>query len=312
MRGLAAMWPVRHPCRRLLCISCLRGTPPAKLGAPMTWTGSGAREKRGATNMAVRRSIITGGRSMANPQWPSFPQSAPRRSSQESPAKSTKSLGVFGTLALVVGAGGLGAYMLDLHTHKCEKCGKSWRHLGAFNLGDEASHTCPCCGQVQWWKCGAPHVLQGSQFVMPPPQPLLALLPSSSLPLTQSPYDRSAEGSYDRGAEPPYDQTQERSYDRIAERPYDQTQERSYDRIAERSYDRRPDRPYDRSSERPHDQRTFGRPADRVAGRSFHRRPERSYDRRPVGPYDRRLEDPYDRSPDRPERSYDRRSERSY
>lgn len=93
-------------------------------------------------------------------------QSAP--SSQSTPPKSTKPMGMFATIALLVGAGALGAYMLDLHGHTCDKCGQRWRHFGAFNLGDEDSHTCARCGQVQWWKCGAPHVLRGSQFVTAP------------------------------------------------------------------------------------------------------------------------------------------------
>ena len=68
-------------------------------------------------------------------------------------------------------------YMLDWHGHSCV-CGRRWRHFGAFNFGDEQSHTCTC-GQVQWWKCGMPHVLRGSQFVGP-----AAVLPAVSLPAT--------------------------------------------------------------------------------------------------------------------------------
>ena len=71
-----------------------------------------------------------------------------------------------GALAIAVGVGALGAYMLDLHGHICVKCGRRWRHFGAFNFGDEQSHTCTC-GEVQWWKCGVPHVLRGSQYVTP-------------------------------------------------------------------------------------------------------------------------------------------------
>lgn len=57
-----------------------------------------------------------------------------------------------GVIALAFGLGVIGAYALDLHAHTCDKCGKQWRHLGAFNLGDKDAHTCPRCGVVQWWK----------------------------------------------------------------------------------------------------------------------------------------------------------------
>jgi hypothetical protein len=86
-----------------------------------------------------------------------------------SPPRQPKPFGVvsgaLGTLVLALGAGIIGAYALDLHSHSCDRCGRHWKHFGAFNLGDEASHTCSSCGEVQWWKCGAPHVLRGSQFV---------------------------------------------------------------------------------------------------------------------------------------------------
>jgi hypothetical protein len=62
--------------------------------------------------------------------------------------------GTLGVIALAFGIGVLGAYALDLHSHTCDFCGYKWRHLGAFNLGDAASHTCGNCGTVQWWKCG--------------------------------------------------------------------------------------------------------------------------------------------------------------
>jgi hypothetical protein len=75
---------------------------------------------------------------------------------------------MLGALAVVVGIGALGAYMLDLHGHTCDRCGGRWRHFGAFNLGDEQSHTCSSCGEVQWWKCGVPHVLRGSEFAVSP------------------------------------------------------------------------------------------------------------------------------------------------
>jgi predicted RNA-binding Zn-ribbon protein involved in translation (DUF1610 family) len=45
-------------------------------------------------------------------------------------------------------------YAFDFHSHQCSSCGHGWQHFGAFNFGDEGSHTCPQCGQVQWWKCG--------------------------------------------------------------------------------------------------------------------------------------------------------------
>lgn len=76
--------------------------------------------------------------------------------------------GTIGALAVAIGFGVVVAHMLDLHGHTCDRCGRRWRHFGAFNLGDEKSHTCVSCGEVQWWKCGAPHVLRGSQFAKPP------------------------------------------------------------------------------------------------------------------------------------------------
>lgn len=62
--------------------------------------------------------------------------------------------GTLGILAIAFGVGVLGAYALDLHGHTCEACGRRWRHLGAFNLGDLGAHTCSGCGTVQWWKSG--------------------------------------------------------------------------------------------------------------------------------------------------------------
>lgn len=94
------------------------------------------------------------------------------------PSQVSKPFGTLGALAIAVGVGVLGAYMLDLHGHTCERCGRRWRHFGAFNFGDVQSHTCTC-GQVQWWKCGMPHILRGSQFVGP-----AAALPAVSLPAT--------------------------------------------------------------------------------------------------------------------------------
>jgi hypothetical protein len=81
-----------------------------------------------------------------------------------------------GALTLVVGAGVIGGYVLDWHKHTCESCGRRWSHLGVFNLGDEESHTCSRCGEVQWWKCGKRHVQHGSQHVVSPTPP--AALPA--------------------------------------------------------------------------------------------------------------------------------------
>lgn len=101
---------------------------------------------------------------------------------------SPPSTGVFSSLAILVGVGVLGAYMLDLHAHTCEGCGKRWRHFGAFNFDDEESHTCTRCGQVQWWRGGAPHVRRGSQFAMPARVPALpAALSQLALPPPTNP-----------------------------------------------------------------------------------------------------------------------------
>ena len=83
--------------------------------------------------------------------------------------------GTLGVIALAFGVGVLGAYMLDLHGHTCEACGHRWRHLGAFNLGDQDAHTCRKCGMVQWWKCG----YQGA-FKLVPNAPTL---PAAARPL---------------------------------------------------------------------------------------------------------------------------------
>lgn len=61
-------------------------------------------------------------------------------------------LQTFTIMAIAFGFGIAGAYALDLHKHTCKKCGHSWRHLGAFNVGDIDAHTCPKCGTVEWWK----------------------------------------------------------------------------------------------------------------------------------------------------------------
>ncbi len=131
---------------------------------------------------------------MTSPQRTTPTPSAPWRSFKEPPARSSGSFGgTLGVIAIAFGVGVLGAYMLDLHGHTCDRCGRRWRHFGAFNLGDEQSHTCPCCGQVQWWKCGAPHVLRGSQFVTPSTSPALASAPMltpmlAPVPALEPPY----------------------------------------------------------------------------------------------------------------------------
>lgn len=121
---------------------------------------------------------------MANPPRRSSAPTTPWRTFQEpSPPPSGSSVGgTLGALAIAVGLGVLGAKMLDLHGHTCERCGRRWRHFGAFNLGDEPSHTCSRCGEIQWWKCGVPHVLRGSQFVESPSNPALPPVPPAFAP----------------------------------------------------------------------------------------------------------------------------------
>lgn len=74
------------------------------------------------------------------------------------PAK--KPIGAIGTIALVIGAGALTVYMLDLHSHRCEVCNYKWSHLGAFNLGSASAHSCKVCGTTQWFKDGVQHVFR--------------------------------------------------------------------------------------------------------------------------------------------------------
>lgn len=78
-------------------------------------------------------------------------------------------LGTLSVMALAFGLGVLGYFMLDGHAHTCEACGHHWRHLGAFNVGDPASHTCKQCGTVQWWKDGMRHVFRDVLRPEPPP-----------------------------------------------------------------------------------------------------------------------------------------------
>lgn len=89
--------------------------------------------------------------SPSRPPWGSPPPAAP---------SAEKSIGPLGVIALALGIGVFGYYMLDGHAHTCEACGNRWRHLGAFNLGDPQAHTCKQCGTVQWWKDGFPHVFR--------------------------------------------------------------------------------------------------------------------------------------------------------
>jgi len=106
-------------------------------------------------------------------QWRSFHAQPP------GPPPS-KSIGTLGVLAIAVGVGVLGYYMLDGHTHTCEACGNRWRHLGAFNMGDAEAHTCGKCGTVQWWKDGFQHVFRDpsvpSIYTAPPPPRNMAQL----------------------------------------------------------------------------------------------------------------------------------------
>ena len=71
---------------------------------------------------------------------------------------SGKPIGTFGKIAIAVGLGAIGYYLLDGHSHTCAACGHRWRHLGAFNFGEVPAHSCDVCGTVQWWKDGFKHV----------------------------------------------------------------------------------------------------------------------------------------------------------
>ena len=93
------------------------------------------------------------------------------------PPRDPHSVGsMLGTIAIAIGFGVVGAYMLDIHSHTCEACGHKWRHFGVFNLGDPSAHACKNCGTVQWYKDGIPHVFR-TALREPPPK----ALPGSSL-----------------------------------------------------------------------------------------------------------------------------------
>lgn len=116
------------------------------------------------------------------------------------PRPQPQTFSTLGVVVLAIGAGVLGAYMLDLHSHRCEACNHKWWHLGAFNLGDPVAHTCKC-GTVQWWKDGMPHVFRDVlrttstdatrariALAAPPPQPaLVASTPPAAMTLPPSP-----------------------------------------------------------------------------------------------------------------------------
>jgi len=70
-----------------------------------------------------------------------------------------------GVIGVALGLGIVGAFALDLHSHTCDKCGRKWRHLGAFNAGDERAHSCPACGETQWWKTGTSPAQRARVFV---------------------------------------------------------------------------------------------------------------------------------------------------
>jgi hypothetical protein len=85
-------------------------------------------------------------------------------------------IGTFGKIAIAVGVGVLGYYLLDGHAHTCEGCGNSWRHLGAFNFGEVPAHTCKVCGTVQFWKDGFKHVFPDPSQRIPSGVPARSIL----------------------------------------------------------------------------------------------------------------------------------------
>jgi hypothetical protein len=99
----------------------------------------------------------------------------------QDPSLSTPSIGkMLGIVALAIGVGVVGYYVLDGHSHSCESCGNRWRHLGAFNVGDPVAHTCKSCGTVQWWKDGVPHVFR--EVLRTPPSDSLPKSSGSRIP----------------------------------------------------------------------------------------------------------------------------------
>ena len=82
--------------------------------------------------------------------------------------KPAKPMGMLGGLAIAVGVAAIGLYMLDWHGHRCDSCGTTWKHLGAFNVGSPEAHSCPSCGTVQFWKDGVAHVFRST--LRSPPQ----------------------------------------------------------------------------------------------------------------------------------------------
>lgn len=111
----------------------------------------------------------------------------PWRALPEPETEPSPSIGkMLGVVALALGVGVLGYYVLDGHSHTCEACGQRWRHLGAFNLGDPVAHTCGKCGTVQWWKDGVPHVFR-EVLRSPPPKILPDSLVSRLQELREAP-----------------------------------------------------------------------------------------------------------------------------
>lgn len=114
------------------------------------------------------------------------PRRPPWRTLQEEPSAQPPSLGnMLSAIAIAVGVGALGLYMLDIHSHRCEACGNRWRHLGAFNVGSPAAHSCSSCGTVQWFKDGVPHVFR--DVLRQPPKPTPAALGAGLKEIRQAP-----------------------------------------------------------------------------------------------------------------------------
>jgi hypothetical protein len=231
--------------------------------------------------------------------------------------------GLLATIVITAGVVALGVYALDLHAHTCSNCGHRWRHLGAFNLGDEESHTCASCGQVQWWKCGTPHVLRGSQFVASPMLPSTPALPSfahgterrppsqvygrtsPSLPYERMGYERSSFGTaYDEA--PPCEAYEQQLPSRVYEEAPSYVGA-SYGGHAQMS----PSRAYERTPPSlPYEHRPPSRAYERMfPSRAYERMPpSRAYEELP--PYRGQERMPpsrtYERMP--PSRTYERKS----